>query len=251
MSTTNPLVKMAAQRFAKNTPLGQQQNQPSIADTDPHLLTARAEAESRRKRHWWSRKAEANIILSERDRKILRHVKSRAFYLDRGFQCCCCNIGLDGVIGLIPGIGDALGAILALELVRKAAKADLPRNILLMMFFNIAFDFVIGLVPLLGDILDFMYKANMKNATLLEEYLMTRRRDELLMEQGKLPPSFEAGTGPIPGTSSERPALKDTPRVTAYDSEEEEVETDTSSPAGLQLQNSPDPPRKSYRTFWK
>jgi hypothetical protein len=46
--------------------------------------------------------------------------------------------------GLIPGIGDALGAAFALELVRKAAKADLPHRILMMMIFNVAFDFMVN-----------------------------------------------------------------------------------------------------------
>jgi hypothetical protein len=96
---TNSLVKAAVGRYAKNSSLAQQQNQPSIADTDPQLLAARAEAEASRRKHWWSRKAQAEIILSEKDRKILRSVKRRAYYLDRGFKCCCFNVGLDGVIG--------------------------------------------------------------------------------------------------------------------------------------------------------
>lgn len=45
--------------------------------------------------------------------------------------------------GLIPGIGDALGAAFALELIRKAAKADLPYNVLGMMMFNVMFDFAV------------------------------------------------------------------------------------------------------------
>jgi hypothetical protein len=105
-----------------------------------------------------------------------------------------------------------------------------------------------------------MYKANTKNAVLLEEYLMTRRRDELLMEQGKLPPTYEAGTGPIPGTESERPALSNEPRITAYDSQEDEdesrhplvgyaAESSTAAPAPA---HTTDPkPQKSYRTFWR
>lgn len=99
MGQVNPLVKIAANRFVQYTPLAQSPNKPSIAETDPHLLAARAEAEASRRKHWWSRKAEASIILSERDRSILRQVKRRAYYLDRGFKCCCFNVGLDGVVG--------------------------------------------------------------------------------------------------------------------------------------------------------
>lgn len=90
----------------------------------------------------------------------------------------------------------------------------------------------------------------MKNAVLLEEYLMTRRRDELLMEQGKLPPTFEPGTGPIPGTHSERPALGDTPRITAYDSEEEQEAGTAISGPSIQATDPP-PSKKGYKTFWK
>lgn len=106
-----------------------------------------------------------------------------------------------------------------------------------------------------------MYKANIKNAVLLEEFLMTRRRDEILKEKGKLPPSYEAGTGPVPGTSSATPAfLSDEPRITAYDPDDDEIVNHerpligrSSSPPPLPLPvTEPDAkPKKSYRTFWK
>lgn len=115
-------------------------------------------------------------------------------------------------------------------------------------------------MPILGDVLDFMYKANIKNAVLLEEFLMTRRRDELLKEQGKLPPSYEAGTGPVPGTQSATPAfLADEPRITAYDSDDElDIhdrpligESSSSPPLPLPATQPDAKPKKSYRTFWK
>jgi len=72
---------------------------PSIADTDPHLRAARAEAEKRQTRHFWSSRPGSEIVLGERDREILKQVKRRAFYLDQGFMCCGVSIGLDGVLG--------------------------------------------------------------------------------------------------------------------------------------------------------
>lgn len=51
------------------------------------------------KKHWWSKKAEADIILNPQERKVLRKVKRQAHYLDRGFHCCCFAIGIDGLVG--------------------------------------------------------------------------------------------------------------------------------------------------------
>jgi hypothetical protein len=72
----------------------------------------------------------------------------------------------------------------------------------------------------IGDIADIFYKCNTRNAVLLEEYLMTRRRDQMLKDQGKLPADHLVGTGPIPGTENERPkGHQGTPRVQAYETD--------------------------------
>lgn len=84
-------IQKMAEKFTKE--------KPSIAETDPHLRAARAEAEKKQTRHFWSSKPGSEIILCERDREILRQVKRRAFYLDQGFKCCGVSIGLDGVLG--------------------------------------------------------------------------------------------------------------------------------------------------------
>lgn len=51
------------------------------------------------KKHWWSKKAQADIILSPHERKVLKKVKSRAHFLDRGIHVCCFSVGLDGLVG--------------------------------------------------------------------------------------------------------------------------------------------------------
>ena len=78
--------------------------------------------------------------------------------------------------GLFPVVGDGIGLLLALQLVHMAMEADLPNSVVSKMMFNITFDFFIGIVPVVGDILDIMFKANTKNAMLLEEYLIQRRK---------------------------------------------------------------------------
>ncbi|KAG0737593.1 hypothetical protein G6F23_010247 [Rhizopus arrhizus] len=161
-------------------------NKPSY-ETDPEVLAAVERAEQDRDQHWWKRnkKGTIDVILNQQDRKILTKVKRQAWYLDKGCHCCCFNIGLDGVVGLIPGIGDIIGAALALQLIRVACQADLPHWLIAKMTWNVLVDFMIGLTPIAGDLLDILFKCNWRNALLLEEYLILRRRDELRLEKGQ------------------------------------------------------------------
>jgi hypothetical protein len=81
------------------------------------------------------------------------------------------RVGLDGLIGLLPGIGDLAGWGLSLYLIAKAYQLGVRKRVLLAMLGNAAFDFFLGLVPLIGDILDFANKSNARNARLiLSEY---------------------------------------------------------------------------------
>ncbi|KAI9309523.1 hypothetical protein BJ944DRAFT_154186 [Cunninghamella echinulata] len=128
---------------------------------------------------WWKRKARPEDILDKREKKILKSVKSRAHFLDRGINCCCFQIGFDGLIGLIPIVGDFISLVFALLLIEKAMEARLPSKLINQMLLNVAVDFLIGLVPIVGDILDIMYKCNTQNAILLEEYLIQRQRRKL------------------------------------------------------------------------
>lgn len=80
------------------------------------------------------------------------------------------RIGLDGFIGLIPGIGDFIGGLLSSVLIYKANQIGVPRTILLRMIINMLIDSTVGAIPVLGDIFDFVWKANKRNANLLAEY---------------------------------------------------------------------------------
>ena len=77
------------------------------------------------------------------------------------------RMGLDGIIGLIPGIGDAAGAVLSLYLIFQAARLGLPVSTLLRMVGNVALETVVGAVPVVGDIFDVVWKANIRNMALL------------------------------------------------------------------------------------
>lgn len=135
------------------------------------------------KKHWWSTKPDS--ILTQEETKILKRVKSRAHFLDRGLTCCCFQIGFDALIGLIPVVGDFIGLLCALQLIHIAMEASLPQEIVNKMLTNIAFDFLIGLLPVVGDLLDIMYKCNTKNALLFETYLL-KRRQKILADNSPL-----------------------------------------------------------------
>jgi hypothetical protein len=79
------------------------------------------------------------------------------------------SIGLDGLIGLIPGFGDLAGALISVAIVLQAQRAGIPRATVLRMVANIGIDAVIGSVPILGDMFDFTFKANTRNLQLYRE----------------------------------------------------------------------------------
>ncbi len=95
------------------------------------------------------------------------------------------RIGVDGLIGLIPGIGDLVGAALALYIVFGAHRLGASRSVVVHMLGNVAVETLVGCVPIVGDLFDFAWKANQRNLALLEgEFARpteTRRRSRWLV----------------------------------------------------------------------
>ncbi len=81
------------------------------------------------------------------------------------------RIGLDGIIGLVPGVGDLLAAGVSVLVVVRAAQLNLPRIVLVRMLANIALDLGIGAIPVVGDAFDLWFKASTRNLDLLRRYL--------------------------------------------------------------------------------
>lgn len=86
------------------------------------------------------------------------------------------RVGIDSLIGLIPGFGDAVGALLSSYILAEAARLGMPKATLLRMGLNIAVETVVGMVPIAGDIFDMAWKANQRNVRLLDAYLDNPRR---------------------------------------------------------------------------
>jgi len=82
------------------------------------------------------------------------------------------RFGWDSVLGLFPGLGDVLTSAISLLIVHHAWQSSASPIVLARMLGNVAVDFVVGAVPIVGDMFDFAFKANRKNARLLEQHLM-------------------------------------------------------------------------------
>jgi Domain of unknown function (DUF4112) len=82
------------------------------------------------------------------------------------------KIGLDPIVGLIPGIGDLIGAVLSGYIILEAVRAEIPTFTLARMLVNVGIDTLLGAVPAVGDVFDAAWKSNMMNVALLERHLV-------------------------------------------------------------------------------
>ena len=81
------------------------------------------------------------------------------------------RFGLDAVIGLIPGVGDATGALMSAYIVVQAARLGAPASSLVRMLLNVGIEALVGAIPFAGDLFDAWFKANARNVTLLRSEL--------------------------------------------------------------------------------
>jgi hypothetical protein len=95
------------------------------------------------------------------------------------------RVGIDPLLGLIPGIGDVAGAAVGGWIIVSAARLGASRAVLVRMLANLGLDALVGAVPFLGDLFDFAFKAHRRNLRLLEAHiadpLETRRRSRRLI----------------------------------------------------------------------
>ena len=91
------------------------------------------------------------------------------------------RVGLDALLGLIPGVGDVIGALLSTWIIAGALRHRVPARYIFRMVFNVAVDLIGGEVPLVGDVFDFLYEENMMNMRLLEAHRDRRRPPRSLL----------------------------------------------------------------------
>jgi hypothetical protein len=108
----------------------------------------------------------------------LGRLEAIAKLLDVAFILPGTNIryGIDGLIGLIPVVGDIITTAISLWLVREARALGAPWHITARMLANVAVDGVVGMVPLAGDAFDVMFRANVRNVRLLKRWMEKQPR---------------------------------------------------------------------------
>ncbi|WP_420408427.1 DUF4112 domain-containing protein [Hoeflea sp.] len=92
------------------------------------------------------------------------------------------RFGIDGIAGLIPGIGDTLAAAPSAWMIWRGHQLGVRRRKLARMIANSGIDYVIGLIPLVGDIFDVGFKANLRNAAILRDELTAYQKAEVSAE---------------------------------------------------------------------
>lgn len=110
----------------------------------------------------------------------LQRVRRLAWVLDRSIPIGKWRIGLDPILGLLPGFGDWAGALMSLYVLYEGARLGLPTRVLTRMSTNIVIEALVGAVPVLGDLFDMAWQANTRNVRLVEEHYKPNLRPRSL-----------------------------------------------------------------------
>ena len=121
-----------------------------------------------------------------RGRRDLERLRAIARLFDQAFAVpgTRFRFGIDALFGLVPGLGDVAGALVAIYALRVARGLRAPATIQLHMLGNVAIDALVGTIPLLGDLFDFAFKAQTRNLALLEHWLQSPQSTERRSRRG-------------------------------------------------------------------
>lgn len=107
----------------------------------------------------------------EQDPELV-HLDALSKLMDNQFRIPGTNLrfGLDGIIGLVPYVGDMAGFVVSGFLMKTMVQKGASPLLMLRMMFNYIVDAVVGIIPVVGDLFDFGFKANRRNVDLLKKY---------------------------------------------------------------------------------
>ncbi len=100
----------------------------------------------------------------------LQRIDRLAWLLDRSIPLGKWRIGLDPILGLLPGAGDWIGSVLSLYVLYEGARLGVRGTVLARMTANILVETIVGSVPLVGDLFDFAWRANTRNMALIHQH---------------------------------------------------------------------------------
>jgi uncharacterized membrane protein len=124
----------------------------------------------------------------ERGRRALERLRIISQLFDEAFTVpgTKWRFGLDALFGLVPGLGDIAGALVAMFAMHVARNLNAPPAVQLHLLSNIALDALIGSVPILGDLFDFAFKAQTRNLALLDAWVATPHKTARRSRRGLL-----------------------------------------------------------------
>ena len=104
---------------------------------------------------------------------VRRRLEALEYLLERSFVLpgTQYRFGLDGIVGLVPVVGDLITAAMGAYLVWEARNLGLPKWKLWRMAGNVGFDTLLGAVPLVGDAADFLFRSNTRNLRIVKRHL--------------------------------------------------------------------------------
>jgi len=103
--------------------------------------------------------------------KIISELDTIANLMDSHFSIGKFTFGIDGLIGLLPGIGDTLGGLISVYIVLRGYQAGVSKTKVSKMLLLVWLDALFGSVPVLGDIFDFLFKVNKRNLATIKKEL--------------------------------------------------------------------------------
>lgn len=124
------------------------------------------------------------LPLGSEARDVRRRIELLEQLLENAFHLPVVNrrVGLDAIVGLVPGVGDAITAAMGLYLVWEARNLGLPKWQLWRMAGNVGIDSLIGAVPLAGDVFDVFYSSNTRNLKIIKRHLDKHHPETAVLE---------------------------------------------------------------------
>lgn len=137
----------------------------------------------------WSQRGDADR------RAMLERLDRLAYWLDDWFRVpgTGFRVGLDGLVGLVPGVGDVVTSALTAYIVYQAWRLGIPKSMLARMLANLGIDTLVGIVPIAGDLFDLSFRANRRNVHLLRRHLGERLERERRLDAEVAPRARRRG----------------------------------------------------------